>query len=250
MQVPKTALLAGSATLALAASCAIAGAADTPSPTPVVVIVRVTKPWYAPRPLVVSRMRDTVAEYAQLPGLMFKAFSLERQSGDFGGIYFWRDQVAADGWFDPAWFERVRRERGVEPSVRRFDAPVSIDNTAGGTHADSDAKAVCTLVEIPIPAGVTRERLDADFAAAVATYRKVPGLLRKHFIVSSTGTFGGVYLWRDDASARAWFDDAWHARVIRTYGQDAKIEWFDTPILLPTRNAANTLAAGALVSTP
>lgn len=249
MQAPKTTRFARSATLALAASCAIAGATDAPSPTPVVVIVRVAKPWYAPRPLVVSRMRDTVAEYAQLPGLMFKAFSLERESGDFGGIYYWRDPVAADGWFDPAWFERVRRERGVEPSVRRFDAPVSIDNTAGGTPADSDSKGVCTLVEIPIPTGVTRERLVAEFVAAVPTDQKVPGLLRKHFIVSSTGTFGGVYLWRDDASARAWFDDGWHARVVKTYGQDAKIEWFDTPILLPTRNAANAIATGALVST-
>lgn len=248
MHTTSNVLLATLATLALIASGATASEPSIPSP--VVVVVRVAKPWYAPRMLVASRMRDTISEYAQLPGLMFKAYSFERDSGDYGGVYFWRDQLAADGWFDRAWFERVRRERGVEPWVRSFDAPVSIDNVAGGTVAESDGKAVATLVEIPIPAGVTRERLVAEFTAAVPTYRKVPGLLRKHFIVSSTGTFGGVYLWKDEASARSWFDDAWHARAVKTYGRDARIEWLDTPILLPTRLAANAPAAEALLTTP
>jgi hypothetical protein len=120
---------------------------------------------------------------------------------------------------------------------------VSVDNTAGGTQADSDSRAAGTLVEIPIPPGVNCERLAAEFSADVPTYQQVPGLLRKHFTVSSNGRFGGVYLWKDEASARAWFDQAWHARVIKAYGQDARIEWFDTPILLPSQDAANLSAA-------
>lgn len=243
------------AVLALAAGVTAAGAQGLPAAAtspigqaaPMVVIVRVPKSWYAPRAVVVGKMRDTMPQYAKLPGLMFKAFSFERASSDFGGIYYWRDQASAETWFNPAWFERVRQERGVEAQVRMFDAPVSVDNTAGGTPADSDSRSVGTLVEIPIPAGVTREHLAAEFQAAVPTYQKVPGLLRKHFTVSSNGSFGGVYLWKDEASARAWFNDAWHARVVKTYGQDAKIEWFDTPILLPTQDAANLAAAQALV---
>jgi heme-degrading monooxygenase HmoA len=178
---------------------------------------------------------------------MFKAFSFERASGDFGGLYFWRDRPSAQAWFNPAWFERVRKERGAEAQVRMFDAPVSVDNTAGGTPASNDSTAVGTLVEISIPAGVSAERLTAEFQAAVPTYQKIPGLLRKHFVMSSSGTFGGVYVWKDEASARAWFNDAWHARVAKTYGQAAKIEWFDTPILLPTQDAGNLAVAQALV---
>jgi hypothetical protein len=248
----------GTAAIALAAGVTAANAQGLPAATagpavqasPVVVIVRVPKPWYAPKAVVVGKMRDTMPQYAKLPGLMFKAFSIERDSGDFGGLYFWRDRTSAEAWFDPTWFERVRKERGAEAQVRMFDAPVSVDNTPGGTPADSSSQAVGTLVEIPIPAGVTRERLVAEFKAAVPTYQKVPGLLRKHFTVSSNGHFGGVYLWRDEASARAWFGDAWHARVIKTYGQDAKIEWFDTPILLPTQDAANVAAQALVVATP
>jgi hypothetical protein len=245
----------GATVLALAAGVNPAFAqglpAATPSPSaqavPVVVIVRVPKPWYAPRTLVLGKMRDTVPQYAKLPGLLFKAYSFERESGDFGGLYHWRDRASAEAWFNPAWFERVRQERGVEALVRLFEAPVSVDNTPGGTPADSDSRAVGTLVEIPIPAGITRERLAAEFQAAVPTYQKVSGLLRKHFTLSPNGSFGGVYLWKDEASARAWFSDAWHARVVKTYGQDAKLEWFDTPILLPTQDGGNRAAALALV---
>jgi hypothetical protein len=254
MKTSLSGLAVCAAVLALATGATTAGAQGLPAattrptaqPVPVVVIVRVPKPWYAPRAVVVGKMRDTIPVYARLPGLMFKAFSFERDSGDFGGLYFWRDRPSAEAWFNTAWFERVRKERGVEAQVRIFDAPVSLDNTAGGTLADSDSQAVATLVEIPIPAGLSPERLAAEFDAAVPTYQQVPGLLRKHFTVSARGSFGGVYLWKDEASARRWFGEAWHARVIKTYGQDAKLEWFDTPILLPTQDAANVAAAQTL----
>lgn len=257
MKISTPVLAAGAAALAFAVGVNDASAQGLPAgaasqagnSVPVVVIVRVAKPWYAPKTVVVGKMRDTIPEYARLPGLMFKAFSFERESGDFGGLYYWRDRSSVDAWFNSAWFERVRKERGVEPLVRMFEAPVTVDNTAGGTLADSDSKAVGTLVEIPVPAGVTRERLVAEFKAAVPTYQKVPGLLRKHFTVSSNGSFGGVYLWKDEASARAWFGDAWHARVVKTYGQDAKMEWFETPILLPTQDTANIAAVKTLVVT-
>ena len=246
---------APAAALLVASMAAGAQSAADAAATPVVVIVRIPKPWYAPRAVVVSKMRDSVAQYAKLPGLAFKAFSFERDSGDFGGVYFWRDRASATAWFDGAWFERVRKERGSEGQVRTFDAPVSVDNTAGGTAAQDDSKSMVTLVEIPVPPGLTRERLTAGLRAAVPEYQKVPGLLRKHFILSEVGaaapTFGGVYLWRDEAAARAWFNEAWQARVRSTYGQPPRIEWFDTPILLPTQDSANSVPPSAMiVATP
>lgn len=202
---------------------------------PVVTIVRVPKPWYAPQALVASRMRDTVAQYSAIDGLLFKAYSFERSSGDFGGVYSWGSAVAARAWFNPDWFARVRSERGTEGQVRFFEAPVAVDNTAAGTPAAMRSDAVATLVEMDIPGGVSREAIVAGFQKAVPEYQKVPGLLRKHFILSDQGTFGGVYLWKDEASATAWFNADWKARVQKTYGAAARIEWFDTPILLPVR---------------
>jgi hypothetical protein len=66
----------------------------------------------------------------------------------------------------------------------------------------------------------------------------VPGLLRKHFIISVNSKFGGVYLWDRKSSADAWFDDAWHSRVLERYGQHAVVERFAAPILLPSTNYA------------
>jgi heme-degrading monooxygenase HmoA len=212
--------------------------ASGPAPT-VIAVVKVPKPWYAPRAVVVGKMREAIAQYSRLPGLSFKAFSFARDGGDYGGLYCWQDAASAKAWFNPAWFERVRQERGAEGQVRYFDALVSIDNTPGGTPLNTDSASVATLVEIPIPAGVSRERLFAEFKAAVPVYQKVPGLLRKHFTVSASGSFGGLYIWKDEASATAWFNSAWQDRVRKTYGSSAKIEWFDTPILMPAQRSSS-----------
>jgi heme-degrading monooxygenase HmoA len=250
-----------------------------PPPSPTVAVVRVPTPWYAPRALVVSKMRDTIPLYAQTPGLAFKAFSIERASKEFGGLYYWRDAASARAWFNAAWFERVKKERGVEGRVTLYDAPLSIDNTPGGTRAEegqapptapavdrmaplaespatstaahASSSTVATLVLIRTPAGVSRERLIAEFRAAIPAHRAAPGLLRKNFLIGDNGAaFGGLYLWRDEASAKAWFDDAWHERVRKTYGQAAAVDWFDTPILLPTRDATNLPDASAMITAP
>ncbi len=214
---------------------------------PVAIIVRVPKPWYAPRFAIVRKMRETIDQYASAPGLAFKAYSFEHQSSDYGGIYLWRDRSSAQAWFNKEWFERVRRERGSEAYVRMFDVPVVIDNTPGGTPADEESAAVATLIEIQIPAGLSREQIIEGFREAVPTYQKVPGLLRKYFAISEQGTFGGIYLWKDEASANAWFNKAWMERVRNTYGQSAKIEWFETPILTHSKDGNNALSTAVYI---
>jgi hypothetical protein len=117
--------------------------------------------------------------------------------------------------------------------VRYFDAPLSIDNVLGGTSTSKGDSRVATLVQIPIPQGVSRELVIDGFAGAEETYRNVGGLLRKHFILGKHDTFGGVYLWDSKASAQTWFNDQWRQRVSETYGNPPTIEWFDVPIVLP-----------------
>lgn len=208
----------------------------------VAAVVTVPKSWYVPQALIASRMRDTVPEYEAVPGLAFKSYSFARADGAFGGLYLWKDLPAARAWFGPAWFERVQRERGVAGQVRFFEVPVAVDNTPGGTPRQLHAGAVGTLVSLPIPAGVGRDRLLAEFQAALPTYRQVPGLLVKAFTISDDGRFGGLYLWQDAASAERWFNAAWQQRARERYGAEPRIEWFDTPVLLPSRLAANQLA--------
>ncbi len=237
--------LFGGAALAAAAALAPSIAHADDAPAAVVAIVEVPTPWYAPRAVVAGKMRDTMAQYDNLPGLAYKAYSFARPGGQYGGLYYWKDRASAAAWFDPAWYARVEKERGVKADVRFLDAPVAIDNTPGGTPRATDSAAVGTLVAIPTPAGIDRARLIAEFRAAVPVYRRVDGLLRKYFTIGADGTFGGVYLWRDQAAADRWFDAAWHERVKKTYGVDARIEWFDTPILLPTASADNRIELSA-----
>ena len=201
----------------------------------VVVIVRIPVPKFAPKWLVRRKMKATTDLYSSIPGLEFKLFTFEKESGEFGGIYTWQDRSAAEQWFSAEWFARVQRERGNDAYVRFLDAPLSIDNVPGGTPASTGGSHVATLVQIPIPEGVSRDLILNGFAGAEATYRKVGGLLRKHFIIGERGTFGGVYLWDSMASAEAWFNEQWRQRATDTYCTAPSVEWFEVPIVLPAK---------------
>jgi heme-degrading monooxygenase HmoA len=247
--VARAATLLAAMTVGATATNALAqasGGSGFEATSAVAVVVKVPKPWYAPKALVVSKMRDTIPQYEATPGLSFKAFSLARADGRFGGVYLWKSLDAARAWFNPAWFERVEKERGAQAQVQFYEVPVAIDNTPGGTPQDSDSSAVATVVTVAIPAGVARTRVVEEFQAAIPVYRKVPGLLRKYFILTDDNRFGGIYLWKDQASAQLWFSDAWQDGVRKRYGSDASLEWFDTPILLPSRLAENRPAIPAL----
>lgn len=90
---------------------------------------------------------------------------------------------------------------------------------------------VATIVTIKIPPGITRPMLDAGFKQAVPVYEKIPGLLRKYFIVNGD-SFGGMYLWKNRASAQAWYSDAWRAKAKATYGSEPQLIYFDAPVLI------------------
>lgn len=203
------------------------------------VIVKVPKPWYAPAAVVVGRMRDSAPQYDALPGLSYKVFTLAQADGGYGGVYLWKDVAGARGFFSPAWFERIERERGAKGDVRYFEVPVAIDNTPGGTPSNLDSTTVVTLVTLATPAGVSKQRLIKEFEASVPLYQKVPGLLRKYFVLTESNEFGGIYVFKDKASESQWFNAAWKERVNKTYGVDATLERFDAPILLPSKIAAN-----------
>ena len=187
-----------------------------PAANPVLAIVKVPRPWYAPRFVITGKMRDTMPLYAALPGLDFKAYSFAQADGAFGGLYLWKDAASARAWFSPAWFDRVRRERGVEAQVRLLEVVAAVDAVPGGTPADPDSPSVATL-ESNLPA-------TAPLDALVAADRRVPGLLRRYRVRDDAGRAGIFSLWRDAAAARQQLDASLQGSV----------EWFDTPILLPS----------------
>jgi hypothetical protein len=204
---------------------------------PVVVIVKVPTPWYAPRWLVERKMRQALPQYRQVPGLSFKIFSFARPEGEFGGIYLWQDRARAQAWFDPAWYARVRDERGVEPEVRMFDASGLFDRTAGETLETVEG-AVATLTTVAKREGNAGALVDP----------RTPGLLRGYAIDAGKGRRGEMLLWRSEAAATRALDAAWQRRQQSLYGSAPTIEWFDAPILLPSAIAANRAAERAMMA--
>lgn len=186
---------------------------------PVMAIVEVPRPWYVPDALIVRKMRATLPQYRALPGLRFKAYSFARPCGDFGGVYLWRDRAAAEAWFTPAWFERVRRERGVEGRLRLFALSESPSFASGMADWGAFPQAVFVVM-----AGT------GDAAAAIPTRAGFPGLrtegaLALYPIRTADGP-GAAILWRDATAARAWLD-----RNGLGKGSAARVAWFDTPLL-------------------
>ncbi|HZF79905.1 MAG TPA: hypothetical protein VEZ89_08940 [Rubrivivax sp.] len=196
-----------------------------PAQTPVLAIVQVAKPWYAPRALVVSRMRDTLPQYANLPGLAFKAYAIAQADGCFGGLYLWKDIASARAWFTPAWFERVQHERGVAGRVRFMQIVSVVDTVPGGTPTDTDSAAVATLAMQAAGGAGSGPEVEA----LVNADKQVPGLLRRYRVVDDAGHAGVLTLWRDATAARRQLDAATQAAA----------EWFDTPILLPSTQASH-----------
>jgi heme-degrading monooxygenase HmoA len=90
---------------------------------------------------------------------------------------------------------------------------------------------VTVLVVVKTPPGVTRGQIEEGFRKAVPLYEKVPGLVRKSFTVNDEG-FGGMYLWKNRASAQNWFNDSWRAKVKASYGSDPEVRYFDAPLTI------------------
>jgi len=185
---------------------------------PVMAIVEVPRPWYVPDALIVRRMRATLPHYRALPGLRFKAYSFARPGGDFGGVYLWRDRAAAEAWFTPAWFERVRRERGVEGRVRLFALSESPSFASGVADWGAFPHAVCVVM-----AGTGDAIRHLPTRAAFPSLR-MEGALALYPIRTADGP-GAAVLWRDATAARAW---------LARSGLDkdgARLAWFDTPLM-------------------
>lgn len=104
-------------------------------------------------------------------------------------------------------------------------------STAQSNPAVAPSVQVAVSVSVPTPAGLPRATVEAGMARSVPTYAAVPGLIRKYFTIGQAD-FGGLYLFRDRASAQAWFSDAWRARVVATYGAQPTVTYFDVPLVV------------------
>jgi heme-degrading monooxygenase HmoA len=78
----------------------------------VIGMTRLKKPWYAPDFLIKSKMKDSISEYSNINGLKNKMYSMELDTGLFGGVYLWENERVAKEWWNESFFERVNKKYG------------------------------------------------------------------------------------------------------------------------------------------
>ncbi|MDM5180520.1 monooxygenase [Massilia sp. CCM 8695] len=92
---------------------------------------------------------------------------------------------------------------------------------------------IIAITAFALPTPITHGEARAIFLSTAPTYQDVPGLLRKHYVLSEDGaTAGGVYVWNARADAEAMYTEAWRAFVREKYGTEPTVTYFDSPVLV------------------
>lgn len=124
-----TRYLLAAALLASAASPLAPAAAE-----PVAVLVAVPIPAGMPKERLAGLFRAAVPEYARVPGLVRKYFTIG-DDGRAGGIYLWASREAAEAWYNDAWKAGVQARWGAPASVSYFAVPATVDGQNAGAAA-------------------------------------------------------------------------------------------------------------------
>lgn len=225
-------------TAARASDAPIAASGAPAAAQPVIVVVKVPRPWYVPDLLIVRKMRDAMPTYRAIPGLRFKAFTLAEADGDFGGIYLWRDAAAASAWFTPAWYARVREQRGVEARVRRFSV-VGPSRSGSVPAAQWPALQDAAALIVSVPSAT----LASDALTAAAFDRTDTRAMLEAYPIATGDGPGLVLFWRDAAAAERWLRDA-QPRLRALARVAPRVERFEVPIAMPVATTAPTPASG------
>ena len=92
---------------------------------------------------------------------------------------------------------------------------------------------ITTLVQFKLPEPITPAKAKEIFLSTASKYTAVPGLLRKHYLLTEDGrSAGGVYLWQSRADAERLFTGDWKKFVYDKYGSEPVISWFNTPVVV------------------
>jgi Putative mono-oxygenase ydhR len=90
---------------------------------------------------------------------------------------------------------------------------------------------IVTFVEFRLQAPLSEAAATQLFETSAPNYRNLPGLVRKHYVLSEDRQVaGGLYFWQDSAAAERAYDVEWHRRVRALYGAEPQIAWFNSPV--------------------
>ena len=200
-------------------------AAAEAAQTKVAVYVSIARPAGVLDEALTAEFTRAIPIYAKVPGLERKYFTYS-QAG-FGGLYLFENEAATKAHFNGAWLERVQKAYGVKAVPIYFSVPAV---TAGAALVAPSAANVATIIQIKTPWYATDGLVKKGLRDAIPTYAATPHLIYKYFTQGTDRSFGGIYLWEDQASAEAHFGPAWHKRVSKKYGHDGKVTFLKAPV--------------------
>ncbi len=90
---------------------------------------------------------------------------------------------------------------------------------------------IVAIVRFDLPKPLSLDEARHAFEASAPSYESIPGLVRKHYLISEDGqTGGGVYLWNSREQAEATYTDEWRDRLAARYGAPPRVEYFHSPV--------------------
>jgi heme-degrading monooxygenase HmoA len=170
----------------------------------VITWTRIRKPWYAPNFFVKSKMNDSIPEYKAISGLVWKSYSIEKESGKFGGIYLWDSETSAITWFNQAWFDRIEKKYGEKGVVEYY----KIQQIKTIATVNSDAKNLY--------ATITHTKEDTFFVDSSAK-----GLIKILALTDDKNQTCYLTIWQNKEQAKTYFRK-----------KNVTNEFFDVPLFI------------------
>ena len=92
---------------------------------------------------------------------------------------------------------------------------------------------ITVITRFSVPGKLNTIEMRGAFAQVAPAFRNVAHLLRKQFLLSSDGrTAGGVYLWEDEAAARAFMEQRVAPMIRDKFRVEPTIEFYDSPVIV------------------
>jgi heme-degrading monooxygenase HmoA len=102
---------------------------------------------------------------------------------------------------------------------------------------------VIVITRFAVPTAINASQMRAAFTQAAPAFRKVPGLIRKQFLLSPDGhTAGGVYLWETEEAARSFMQERVAPMIRETFRVEPAIEFYHSPVLVENGEPQNVPA--------
>ena len=98
---------------------------------------------------------------------------------------------------------------------------------------------IIALVQFDLPQALSVAQAREVFASTAPRYQGLPGLVRKHYVLSEDGrTAGGMYLWQTRADAERQYNAEWRRFVTEKYGCAPRLSYFETPVIVDNLTGA------------